>query len=162
MPLPEPDRGVQQSLLDRLIDLEPGSRVEGLMTRAQSLRGLKASLRRDLEWLLNTTRDITPVPEGFSELQNSLFTYGLPDINSIRLQGSQDEARLVRALEEAVERFEPRLTRVKVVPLQTLTKQAHALRFQIEGLLMIDPAPEQVSFDTVLEVSRGAYEVKTD
>jgi len=162
MPAPEPDRSVQQSLLDRLIDREPDSRVEGMMTRAQSMRGLKASLRRDLEWLLNTTRDITPVPEGFSELQDSLFTYGLPDINSIRLQGSQDETRLLRALEEAVERFEPRLTRVKVIPLQPLTKQAHALRFQIEGLLMIDPAPEQVSFDTVLEVSRGAYEVKTD
>jgi hypothetical protein len=27
-------------------------------------------------------------------------------------------------------------------------------------MLMIDPAPERISFDTVLEVTKGAYSVK--
>ena len=35
-----------------------------------------------------------------------------------------------------------------------------ALRFVIEGLLCMDPAPEPVRFDTVLELSKGQYEVK--
>jgi predicted component of type VI protein secretion system len=35
-----------------------------------------------------------------------------------------------------------------------------ALRFVIEGLLCMDPAPEPVRFDTVLELGKRAYEVK--
>jgi predicted component of type VI protein secretion system len=34
------------------------------------------------------------------------------------------------------------------------------LRFRIEGLARIDPAPEQVTFDTVLELTSGEYQVK--
>jgi len=36
------------------------------------------------------------------------------------------------------------------------------LRFQIQGLLRIDPAPERVTFDTVLELTSGEYQVKGD
>jgi predicted component of type VI protein secretion system len=34
------------------------------------------------------------------------------------------------------------------------------LKFVIEGLLCMDPAPEAVRFDTVLELGKGEYEVK--
>ena len=34
------------------------------------------------------------------------------------------------------------------------------LRFQIEALLLMDPAPELISFDTVLELASGEYQVK--
>jgi hypothetical protein len=30
----------------------------------------------------------------------------------------------------------------------------------VEAVLMVDPAPERISFDTVLEISKGAYSVK--
>jgi type VI secretion system protein ImpF len=36
------------------------------------------------------------------------------------------------------------------------------LRFQIEGVLKMDPAPEQISFDTVLQLTTGEYQVKGD
>jgi predicted component of type VI protein secretion system len=35
-----------------------------------------------------------------------------------------------------------------------------ALNFVIEGLLCMDPAPEPVRFDTVLELGKGEYEIK--
>ena len=34
------------------------------------------------------------------------------------------------------------------------------LLFQIEGLLQMDPAPEQVSFDTTLQLSSGEYQIR--
>ena len=40
----------------------------------------------------------------------------------------------------------------------TATQQA--ITFHVEAMLMIDPAPERISFDTVLEVTKGAYSVK--
>ena len=34
------------------------------------------------------------------------------------------------------------------------------LRFQIEGVLRLEPVPEHVTFDTMLELTSGEYEVK--
>jgi predicted component of type VI protein secretion system len=47
------ERLVTVSVLDRLLDDEPGVTHEPVPTRSQSLRMLKSSLRRDIEWLLN-------------------------------------------------------------------------------------------------------------
>ena len=51
------------SVLDRLIDLEPESRAENQLSRSQSLRLVKAAVRRDLEWLLNSRRIADPPDE---------------------------------------------------------------------------------------------------
>jgi type VI secretion system protein ImpF len=159
MALNPQQRPVQQSILDRLLDAEPYSTVEAPQTRSQSIRQLKAALRRDLEWLLNTRQCIETV-DGFPELRTSVFTYGLPDITSIRLESGQDEQRLLRAMETAIQLFEPRLANVRVIAVEPLTKRARELRFHIEGLLLLDPAPELIAFDTTLDVSRGDYEVR--
>ena len=60
----DPDVAVTPALLDRLIDLEPKVAADPPASRSQSVRQLKASLRRDLEWLLNTRRipDEAPRP----------------------------------------------------------------------------------------------------
>jgi type VI secretion system protein ImpF len=34
------------------------------------------------------------------------------------------------------------------------------LRFHIEGQMRLDPAPEEISFDTVLELTSGEYRMK--
>jgi len=44
------------SVLDRLIDREPELSQEPGLSRAQSVRILRAAVRRDLESLLNTRR----------------------------------------------------------------------------------------------------------
>jgi type VI secretion system protein ImpF len=36
------------------------------------------------------------------------------------------------------------------------------VRFSIQATLRMDPTPEQIVFDTVLEVSSGTYEVDDD
>ena len=65
-------------------------RAEAPPTRLQSMRELKAALRRDLEWLLNTRQPLDAPPEGASELVRSLYNYGLPDITSMSVS-SMDE-----------------------------------------------------------------------
>jgi type VI secretion system protein ImpF len=49
---------------------------------------------------------------------------------------------------------------VRIVPLEETAHGTRTLRFRIEGLLIMDPAPEHVSFDTVLELTSGEYEVR--
>ena len=54
------EQNVTQSVLERLIDRDRESPTDSPVTHAQSVRQMKSSLRRDLEWLLNTRR--TPEP----------------------------------------------------------------------------------------------------
>jgi type VI secretion system protein ImpF len=151
---------VQQGLLDRLIDLEPENRSEPAMSRAESLRRLRQSVKRDLEWLLNTTRaSISSEPLSI-EVEKSLLCYGLPDVASMSIQNGNDHRRLLRSLETAIETFEPRLKHVHVTSSEPFQRGRQSITFHVEAVLMLDPAPERISFDTVLEISKGAYDVK--
>ncbi len=147
---------VTLSVLDRLIDSEPGRQAEAAPTRAQSLRRLKAAVKRDLEWLLNTRRTIQEASAG--ELERSLYHYGLPDFTGSSLRSTRDQQRILKMLESTIAQFEPRLANVRVT-MEPVSENARLLRFVIEGLLRVDPAPERVTFDTVLELSSGRYQV---
>jgi type VI secretion system protein ImpF len=63
-------------------------------------------------------------------------------------------------LGDCISFFEPRLKQVKVVMKNEPTATNRTLNFGIEGLLMMDPAPERVSFDTVYQMMSGEYQVK--
>jgi type VI secretion system protein ImpF len=162
MSRPDPDLAVTISILDRLIDLNPDTSTDPPANRSQSVRQLKASLRRDLEWLLNTRRNPDEVPETYQELFRSLYNYGLPDVTSIGLNAPRDRQRLMRLVEQTIEIFEPRLLGVRVRAVDNTSSGPRILRFQIEALLKMDPAPEQVLFDTVLQLNSGEYQVKGD
>jgi type VI secretion system protein ImpF len=156
------DTVVTQSLIDRLIDREPNLNGDPPVSRAQSVRLLKAALRRDLEWLLNSRRVAGPSPNDFALLGKSLFFYGLPDFSAFSLNSPRDRNSLLRELERSVGYYEPRLKGIRVALVESPSNTLRVVRFQIEGLLMMDPAPEQISFDTVLQLSSGEYEIKGD
>ena len=157
----ESDSVVTQSVLERLIDREPDAKLEPSPTRNQSVRLLKASVRRDLEWLLNTRQNPDAVKDEFPELSKSLYNYGLPDFTAMSFDNAKDRARLLRHLEATIRIFEPRLAAPRVIPVQADDgRSSRIIRFQIEGLLKMDPAPEQVTFDTVLQLSSGEYQIR--
>lgn len=162
MPSTDTERHIQLSVLDRLLDDDPDAKTDEHLTRAKSLRRMRRSIKRDLEFLLNSVRSGGPVPDSYSEVRRSLYQYGLPDLNSITLENPQDESRFLRSLEDTITNFEPRLSKVRVTAYERLSKKKTALVFHIEAMLMIDPAPEPISFDTVLEIAKGSYSVKAD
>jgi type VI secretion system protein ImpF len=150
---------ITPSVLDRLIDYEPELSHEPAASRAKSLRQLKQAVRRDLEFLLNTRQVAGGVPSGLKELNRSLAAYGLPDFSAANVSNPEDQMRMQRALEETIEIFEPRLRAVKV----TLEQPRHAertLRFRVDARLQVEPTPEPVTFDTVLQLHSGEYKVK--
>jgi type VI secretion system protein ImpF len=160
MPRPGPDAAVTLSVLDRLIDDDPRISSETPLTRAQSVRALRSAVRRDLEWLLNTRQVAFPPPEGLKELNRSVYTFGLPDFTGYTLASAAAEARLTRHLQSTLKFFEPRLAKVRVVPLEAIEGRTRTFRFRIEALLLMDPAPEHISFDTVLQLTTSQYEVQ--
>ncbi len=156
----QPNSAVTLSVLDRLTDNDPKSpSLEAPLNRTESVRILKAGLRRDLEWLLNTRRPVDASEETLAEVANSVFFYGLPDFSSYSIASPKDQTKLVRVLQNAVKQFEPRLGNVRVIPVEVTTTGIRAIRLRLEGLLMMDPAPEHISFDTTLQLTTGDFHI---
>ena len=155
------ERSIRPSLLDRLIDDEPGNRGEAPDRRAQSLKELKDSVRRDLEWLLNSRRPPAEPAPSAKELWRSVYCYGLPDTTGMAMSSAEDRGRMARMVTTAVAAFEPRLLNV-TVNMEPAAAGNRILHFQIEALLRMEPAPARVFFDTKLELSSGEYEVTGD
>lgn len=155
----EIERPVRPSVLDRLIDEDPQSNVEPMMTRSQSVRQFKTAVRRDLEWLLNARRVITPVPDECPELARSVYLFGLPDITSMSKDSRESFERLARLIQSAIDVFEPRLGDVSVVLKEGGSKLLRDVHFAIDGILKLDPMPERVMFDTQQD-ERGAMKVQ--
>ena len=149
----ELDRPIQLSVLDRLLD-------DGAPVSGDALMALRESVRRDLEWLLNTRRLYQPLSEDYAELQKSVLLYGIPDITSLGRDAPASRARLQAHIEEAIALFEPRLSNVRVsvieAPAEGGARQVH---FRILALLLADPEPLRVSFDTKVDRSTGGFNV---
>lgn len=157
----EIERTVQPSLLDRLTDSDPRSSADPRTTYAESVRRFKASIQRDLEWLLNTRRIPELVPEDwFEQVPRSVYYYGIPDITSLSRDSRDSRSILLHDVEQAIAVFEPRLADVRISVVEAEGEQfRRELRFHIEATLRMDPTPEQVVFDTVLNFASGEYDI---
>lgn len=155
----EVDRTVRPSLLDRLTDWEPRESSDRQTTREESTRAFRAAVQREVEWLLNTRRTIVPVPPSCPEVLRSVHEYGIADTTGLSIGTADAQEQLTVDIREALRRFEPRLTNVRVVLTASSQVMAPQVRFSIEATLQMDPNPEQVVFDTVLEVASGNYDI---
>lgn len=147
------------SILDRLIDYEPGVTREPVQNQLVDYRQLMASVRRDLENLLNTKNFVSQRAREYKELPDSLFSYGLSDFTSQNPRSPSVRNQLRQDVEEAVARFEPRIKNVVVVNEDNAPGE-RVLGFRITGLLMVDPMPEPITFDTRFDVNKGEYTIK--
>ena len=143
------------SVFDRLIDLEPENKAENLLSRAQSLRLLRASVRRDLEWLLNSRRIADPPNENLKEVNRSAYVYGLPDLSALTMATAADRNLLMRQILATINLFEPRLSNVRIVTVETEDPCKKDVRLRIDAMLRTDPVPEPISFDSVIELKSG-------
>jgi type VI secretion system protein ImpF len=161
MARPDNELRVVTSVLDRLLDYEPEISREAVASRSKSLRELKQSVRRDLEWLLNTRQVAGGLPPELKELNDSVAAFGLPDFTALNIDSADDQKSIKREIEDAVRRFEQRLEGV-VVSIEPVRATERTLRFRIDARLKIDPAPEPITFDTVLQLGSGEYQVRTE
>jgi type VI secretion system protein ImpF len=159
MPRVDNEIRITPSVLDRLLDDRPEETREAPASRQTSLRLLKDSVRRDLEWLLNTRWDPGAPSPGQSEIGQSVAAFGLPDVAAVNVHTAEGREGLKQAVETAVRVFEPRLEGVRVA-LENVSQNERAVTFRIEAQLRVEPAPEPVVFDTMLQAGSGGFRVK--
>jgi len=153
------DITVTLSVLDRLIDREPMAQGEAPLSRGQSIRIMKNAVRRDLEWLLNSRSIAFQPDEALKEVNLSLYVYGLPDFSSYAAATAADQAKLLREILGTIKLFEPRLADVRLIPVEMPGTGLKEFKLRIEAMLRMDPSPEPVSFDTVIELKSGVCRI---
>ena len=177
--MPGPDSLPTPSLIDRLskedlpgdgfdLDLAQTSGKTGEMKvrrkasnaqRREAINRYKDSVKRDLGWLLNTRQVVDDRLPFYPEVSRSVYAYGLPDITSINVGAIHDQNELLRRMERCIEFFDKRLTKTEIM-LEPMVGLNRVLRFSISGIVLMDPAPEEIVIDTILDPSSGEYEVK--
>jgi type VI secretion system protein ImpF len=121
---------------------------------------LRATVKRDLAWLLNTTQlGARADLEGYAEVQASVLNFGVPD-----LAGRSHHARtildLAREIRDSIRIFETRLDPESLVvePLASKDK-ANTVVFLIHAEISSGVRPLPVQFRTELETDTAAVEV---
>lgn len=158
-----PKEHLQPSLLDRLADQNPTRESDTFEERVMSLRRLRESVLRDLEWLLNTgciegTQDLTDYPE----VKHSVLNYGIPDLAGT-WTNSKDSVVMEQSLRQAILDFEPRIlpNSLKVHVEVGEEMNSNTMTFEILGELWWRPHPERFYIKTTLDLELGKFKRET-
>jgi type VI secretion system protein ImpF len=146
---------ISGSVLDRLMN-------RGSATRGLTVRELQASVRRDVEALLNARRPWAPIPDRFAPLRQTILGYGLPDYASGAFNAPAEREALCREIATAIRLFEPRLTHVSVTLRDRTDSMDPLLRIRIEALLRAEEADEPVAFDSLLDSTTADMILRAD
>lgn len=122
---------------------------------------LRASVRRELSWLLNTvnfavSEDLSRTPH----VKTSVLNYGLPDVTG-RVSTSRSVQARAREMEEAIAVFEPRLDPTKLrVEVRPEIGLDNAIGYIIHGDVVAAVQAIPVQFFASVEVETGEAVVK--
>lgn len=124
-----------------------------------TVNDLRASIRRDLDSLLNTIAfDATTSLEPYPDVRTSVLNYGLPDIAG-QTYSRRSAFQRERDIEAVIEAFEPRLKDVKVT-CELHSDNPEELSYVIKGSIA-DAAEEMpVNYKTKLNVGLAKFKVE--
>ncbi|TBU96088.1 type VI secretion system baseplate subunit TssE [Phytopseudomonas dryadis] len=152
---------LQPSLLDRLLDDDPGNPAESVDKRVLSLSQLRASVLRDLAWLFNTIAPLNSDGEAQTAAGSSVVNFGLPPLAG-HSASSVDVQAVEQLLAKAIANFEPRIVRssLRVRARHNAEDMSHnSLSFEIEGDLWAHPMPLRLLLTTELDLETGHVQV---
>jgi type VI secretion system protein ImpF len=130
--------------------------IESAERRLLSMRRLREYVCRDLVALLNaisldTSDDLTRYPD----VQSSVLNFGMPSLAGTAVV-SVDPLETAATIEQAINRFEPRLRNVRVTPEPARDRaDGHALSFKIDAELWGQPAAQHLVLRTRIDTDSG-------
>lgn len=122
---------------------------------------LRATVRRELAWLLNTTnfgatRELTPYPR----VETSVLNYGLPDLAG-KSAGRRSVLQRAREIRTAIRYFEPRIdAKTLVVDLVEREEHEQQVSFIIQGDITAAAHAMPVKFQTYVDPDTAAVDIE--
>lgn len=130
--------------------------VESAERRLLSMRRLREYVCRDLVSLLNaisldTSDDLTRYPH----VRDSVLNFGMPSLAGAAVV-SIDPLETAAIIEQVINRFEPRLRKVRVTPEPPRDRMdGQALSFKIDAELWGQPVPQHLVLRTRIDTDSG-------
>jgi len=150
---------LRMSLLDRLIDEAPELSFDPPRSRAEELRAIRETFRRDIEAILNTRRRCLSPPPALRALKAALPYFGVPDLVGMLLATQRERVELLRSLEETIRTFEPRFHSVELSLVQARDPLDRVLRIRIEAVTQIEHALGPIVLETALDPATRTFSV---
>jgi len=152
------------SLFDRLVNEHDAIPTDSDANRALAERLFKAAVMEDLTHLLNTRNSFAHYRDRFSEeafveAGGSVLCYGLPDMTKYNANSSAAAALLCSNVEDAIRRFEPRLTDVRVT-LLTTSPRDRTFGLLIDARIRLDPISAPINFQVNMPLTTGGCEIQ--
>ncbi len=147
------------SILDRLLDDAPQVTSESVAEMHLDISRYKQAVARDMESLLNSRCiDFEDRIESLPQARRSILTYGITDLSSLSLLDPGAQGYLRTQIKTAIERHEPRLSRVRV-SLDAPKGHDRQLRFRVDAVLTVHPQKPPVVFDAMLQLATNTYRI---
>lgn len=159
-----PRERLQPSLLDRLTDDEPDSRVEPVERRVLNKNQLRTAVLRDLAALLNCTRLSGPQSDfsAMPHVENSVLNFGVPSFSG-ETASSIEITDIEKAVRDAILRFEPRILpdtiKVEALTDDSMLDWHNLISLKISALLWAQPIPLEMLLKTTLDLETGQVEL---
>jgi type VI secretion system protein ImpF len=151
---------LRSSLMDRLVDEQFGGAPSLDQSLFVGVDEYLDSIRTDLEELLNTRFHVPlGMLEEFEGLQDSVLTYGLPDMSHASSRNASNREEIRRSIERAIASFDSRLSSVDVDLEPEQEGNERRLMFRVDAVVDLRPAKERVVFDAALNLATNRYEI---
>lgn len=147
-------------LLFRLIDESPHLQSEKKSGTQILLHEFHEQIRRDLEHLLNTRLNHIEWSEKYHELNNSVINYGISDFTLNFFGEKNNQHKLCQMIKEAMNRFEPRIHHVHVIPIESDTHLDRVLKLRIECEIDLQPTSIPAVFESRVDVANHMIHVE--
>ena len=134
--------------------------TESLDKRVFTMRRLREAVFRDITWLLNSmSLDSTEDLSRYPEVERSVLNYGMPTLAG-RQMSSIDPQITAERIARAIATFEPRLSKVRVVPeSRDYGDESFAVSFQVEAELWGQPVSQHLVLRTSIDLNSGSIHV---
>jgi len=153
---------LQPCLLDRLLDDEPKRKSESRREKVISIKRFREGIKRDIEWLLNTSSRFYDLEDEFSQVRNSVLNYGIRDFTGLSSENLSLK-EMENVIRNALLVYEPRLIEeeltVKGVASSSILRKVSALSFEIFGKIWAEPLPQDFMFRTDVSLDTGAISI---
>lgn len=147
------------SLLDRLTDNEPQSRVESRDQLAASRADLRQWVLRDLAWLLNTANNENDEAIAqYPHVMRSVANFGMQPLSGLRVSEIEWlvlEQNMCRAILDFEPRILPETLEVRALAPDDLIHHHNMLAFEIRCQIWAQPYPLELLLRTNLDLESG-------
>jgi type VI secretion system protein ImpF len=145
-------------LLDRLMNDDPGAKIDTADRRVMTYQRYRDSVVRDLGCLLNTSRSLEDLEGAGPEVRRSVLNFGMADVAGRASAGMGEEVR--RYLIQAIQTYEPRILPDTLIVTEVEGAEGGQLAFEIRGQLWAQPMPRDLYLRTEIDLETGQCDLR--